>query len=178
MKIEYARKVLALTVVALLTLSSSLTYAYSHRDDYEEKGSSYRSYRDERREEMEQKRQKAKEGFIEELGLDSEQVEILESYRKEHRNENKESHEALKELKKELQNEIAKPESDTSKIRAITSEIKQIQANLVDARTDNILKVKEVLTPEQFEKFQEHHEKMKDKREGRRKEWMQRRRQE
>jgi len=165
MKRKQTKTIVALIAIMTVMLSSSLSYAYQFRGGDESR------FSDEQKEEMKARRQKAKESFIEELGLEPEQVEVLDKYREEHKGKNKQAHEDLKKLKKALQEEIAKPESNPGTIRAITSEIKQIQAALVDVRTENILKIKEVLTPEQFEKFQKHHEKMKEKKTQRRKQF-------
>jgi len=58
----------------------------------------------------------------------------------------------IKEL--ELRHEIEKDEADTTKIKAVVEDIKRLQGQLLDNRVDSVLKVKGILTPEQFEKMQ------------------------
>jgi Spy/CpxP family protein refolding chaperone len=119
--------------------------------------------------EMQEKGQRYKawkqrhEDFIKELGLTQEQQDKLDALRKAHREENKDLREALKEKRQALKKELAKPVSDNNAISAIATEMKDIQAQLIDNRINNILQVKEVMTPEQYQKFQQKCESAKEK---------------
>ena len=58
----------------------------------------------------------------------------------------------LKELA--LRHELEKKEVNRETIDRIVKEIKELHGVMLEQRVDSILKAKEILTPEQFEKFQ------------------------
>jgi len=61
----------------------------------------------------------------------------------------------LKEKRKELADELDKASSNPIKIRALISALKDIQGRLIEKRVEDVLKMKEILTPEQYQKFSE-----------------------
>jgi Spy/CpxP family protein refolding chaperone len=54
-----------------------------------------------------------------------------------------------------MKDELAKPESDKSIIDQLSADIKQLAGQGIDLHTAAMLKMKEVLTQEQFKKFLE-----------------------
>ncbi len=58
----------------------------------------------------------------------------------------------LKEL--ELRHELEKKEVNRQAINRVVEELKELRGAMLDQRVDSILKLKEILTPEQFEKLQ------------------------
>jgi Spy/CpxP family protein refolding chaperone len=102
--------------------------------------------------------------LADELNLSEKQKEELKAKKQEHREAMKKLHEALREKKIELREELEKPDSNKKRIAFLASETKELMGKLVDINIKNILGVKEVLTPEQFEKFMDMHEAMTKKR--------------
>lgn len=98
--------------------------------------------------------------LFKELNLTAEQEAKLAEHRKQNRAEAEQRFTAIKEAREKLREELDKPTSDMAVVQASANTIKQSQAQMVDHRIKSILQLKEVLTPEQFQKFQE---KAKDK---------------
>ena len=99
-----------------------------------------------------------KEAIARELNLTSEQEKFLKDTKSAHRAEMAGLSQALKAKKQELQNALAKPGVTRQQVEPIAAEIKGIQSQMVDCRIDGILKIKTILTPEQFQKLQSKHE--------------------
>ncbi|MFC1594167.1 Spy/CpxP family protein refolding chaperone [Candidatus Omnitrophota bacterium] len=93
------------------------------------------------------------EKLAEELSLVPEQQEQLKALKTQHRSTKKTLRENLKSKNEELRKAIKDPATDRAYIDSVTAEIKQLQGAQLDLRVDHILKVKEILTPEQLEKF-------------------------
>ncbi len=108
---------------------------------------------------------KHKDVFGEELGLSAEQKEQIKQHREENKGAVKELHQQLKAKRDQLKVELDKPASDEGKISLIVEEIKALEGQMIEYRVDRILEMKEILTPEQYQKLQE-------KKESRKKEWM------
>lgn len=90
-----------------------------------------------------------------ELGLAPEQDKLLKETRVAHR-------EAMAGLRKELQikhealrEALAAPGVTRQQVEPIANDIKVLQAKMVDSKIGGILKVKSLLTPEQYKKLQE-----------------------
>ena len=105
--------------------------------------------------------------LIEELGLTPEQQEQLKTQREAHRGKMKELHETLKTKRAELKEELEKAGSNEGRINSLASEVKSLMSESVDLRVGNILEVKAILTPEQFEEFKKHVAMKKKKGQGR-----------
>jgi Spy/CpxP family protein refolding chaperone len=88
-----------------------------------------------------------------ELGLTEEQKEQLKEQRfqSNYKKIQTRSKTRLKEL--ELRHELQKKEVDREAIDRILKELKELQAAALDQKVESILRVKEILTPEQFEKL-------------------------
>lgn len=91
--------------------------------------------------------------FIAELNLTPEQQEQLKLQREENMKKRRELQETLKSKQMELRQEFEKSGSDEGKITSTAQEVKSLLSQLVDARINDIMGVKSILTPEQFEKF-------------------------
>ena len=89
-----------------------------------------------------------------ELNLTPEQDKLLKDAKSSHRAEMAALAKALKEKRRQLKDALAKPGVTKQQLEPITAELKQIQSQMIDARMGGILRVKEILTPEQFQKLQ------------------------
>ena len=98
---------------------------------------------------------KGKGGIEQKLDLTAEQKEKLDATKAAQRDQMKKLSGAMKEERRELKEALAKPDATKATVAAIASEIKKLQAEMVDKRIDGILAVKQVLTPEQYAKLQE-----------------------
>jgi Spy/CpxP family protein refolding chaperone len=101
---------------------------------------------------------------LKELNLTEEQKDRL----KQNRNA---QHEKMKDLRTqlikkhaELKDKLSNPDVQRASVEPIATELKDLQAKIMDCRLDGVFAVKEILTPEQYAKFQE---KMKEKVENR-----------
>jgi len=110
--------------------------------------------------------------MMRELDLTPEQRDQIRQQRRANREAMKELREAMMEKHRQLRDELEKPDTDTGRVQVLAAEIKALMGLEVDNRIAGILKTKEVLTPEQFTKFQKHikktHREMKGKRGSRR----------
>ena len=80
----------------------------------------------------------------------------------------KEISQALKEKRKALYQELEKYDGDQAKIASLAAEVKALLAKKVDSRVESILAMKQILTPEQFEKLQTDVKKKAGQRHGKR----------
>ena len=87
------------------------------------------------------------------LNLPEQQKKSLEANREAQSAKVKELKERIKLIKQQLKDEIAKPEIDQNKIEELKSELNRLQAQLTDLRVEGIMGVREILTPEQYERF-------------------------
>ena len=102
-----------------------------------------------------EKMEKKRERIFKELNLTAEQTEKLAQNRKEQTQRLKALHDALKEKRAELKKILQDPQVVREKVTPIANDIKSLQSQLIDLRIEGIFKVKEILTPEQFSRFQE-----------------------
>ncbi|MEE8359709.1 MAG: periplasmic heavy metal sensor [Candidatus Omnitrophota bacterium] len=93
--------------------------------------------------------------LMKKLGLTEEQEEALREQRKGHREKVRSLMEALKEKKAQLRTELEKEEIDKEKIDSLINEIKPLLGNQIELRVEGALAMREILTPEQYKKFQE-----------------------
>lgn len=109
---------------------------------------------------MEQRRQQ----FTKELGLTDKQQQQMQALREETRGKMKELQEAVRENRNALHEELQKTDLDTGEINKITSNLKGLQGEKIDYMVDNVIQMKKILTPEQYEKLSQ----LKDARKERR----------
>jgi len=93
--------------------------------------------------------------LIEKLNLSPEQQAQLKENRQKYHELSKGLREELREEHTALRQELNKPESDEKAVNKLTAYISEIQAKMVKLRTRKILEIKKILTPEQFQKFNE-----------------------
>jgi len=114
-----------------------------------------------------QRGDKQKEHILKELNLTPEQQQKLEENRKAQRQEIEKLSVALKEKQAKLKEALKNPAVTKVTVEPLANEMKSLQAQLVDHRINGIFAVKEILTPEQFVKFQQMIEKSGEGRKGR-----------
>jgi len=95
-----------------------------------------------------------KAAIARELNLTPEQDKLLKDAKTAHRAEMTASAGVLKEKRRQLKEALAKPGVTKQQLEPIAAEMKQLQSQMVDSRIDGILKVKAILTPEQFQKLE------------------------
>ena len=108
-----------------------------------------------------------KAGIFKELNLTEEQQKMMKQNRTEQRQETEELFKSIKEERAKLQQALQDPSVTKDKVELIVAKIKSLEGEMVDNRVNGIFKVKEILTPEQYAKFNEMMEKQKSER-GRR----------
>lgn len=93
--------------------------------------------------------------LMEKLGLTEEQQEALREQREGHREKIRSLMETLRDKKAQLRVELEKEEVDKEKIDSLINEIKPLLGGQIELRVEGALAMKEILTPEQYKKFQE-----------------------
>jgi len=116
--------------------------------------------------------------MYEKLGLSEEQRNQLKAQKESHRDEMKGTREQLQTKHQEFQAEIQKADFDAGKLKAINNDIKSLHNKIADYRLESILKVREILTPEQFAKFMQMKEEHKGEWKGKFKDKMKEKKQE
>jgi Spy/CpxP family protein refolding chaperone len=111
-------------------------------------------------------RQLTNTDFVKELGLTDEQQAEFRGHLADSSGQMIEMRKLLRDKRLNLRDELRKYDSYPNKIAQITSEIKTLQAQFVDNRVASTLKLKEILTQEQFKKFQEKVDELMEKRRG------------
>ncbi len=97
----------------------------------------------------------AKDGIFKELNLTPEQEARLGEFRKQESAQRKEVMGQLREDRGKLRDELAKPKSDQAEVQRLATEIKTLQAKMVDSEIAAVQQMKTIMTPEQFAKFHE-----------------------
>ena len=97
------------------------------------------------------------------LGITPEQEKLLDAQRDAHRKEAEATMKAMKDNREALKTEMAKPGITRQDLEPIVAEMKKLECDMVEQRVQGILKVKSILTPEQFEKL----EKSRSEKQGR-----------
>ena len=92
---------------------------------------------------------------IKQLNLTPQQEAQIKQLQVLNRQKAKELFRRLKEKRRELADELDKARSNPIKIRALIASLKDTQGRLIEQRVDGVLKMKEILTPEQYQKFSE-----------------------
>lgn len=100
------------------------------------------------------------EKLTKELDLSAEQQTKIKEFQGQNSQKAKELHSRLKEKRKELQEELDKTNSDPARINSIVADIKDTDGAIVTQQVNSAVKMKEILTPEQYQKFKENMKKM------------------
>lgn len=98
-----------------------------------------------------------------ELNLTEKQQEQVKNHRKKHREQMKETAVKTKEIREAMRKELEKPEIDKAKINKLSSELKELEAKRIDNRTKGIIEMREILTPEQYQKMNQMTEKKRER---------------
>ena len=102
------------------------------------------------------RRDSAKGGsLMDQLRLTPQQQETLMKRREEQRGIRQEMRRQLQEKRAALQEEIGRTQSDAAKIGRLTQDIKALQSRQLDEKVEELMELKRVLTPQQYQKFQE-----------------------
>jgi Spy/CpxP family protein refolding chaperone len=116
--------------------------------------------------EHQQRGDRQKENIFKELNLTPEQQKKLDENRKAQRQDTEKLFSALKEKQVKLQDALKDHTVTRDKVEPLVKEMKSLQAQMVDHRIDGIFAVRDILTPEQFAKFQQMMEKRAKDRKG------------
>jgi len=130
------KQMMILAAIALGLVFSGAAYAKM----FEEEGQPNKGNRDQ---------------VIKQLNLTPQQEAQIKQLQMLNRQKAKELFRRLKEKRRELADELDKARSNPIKIRALIAALKDIQGRLIEQRVDGVLKMKEILTPEQYQKFSE-----------------------
>jgi Spy/CpxP family protein refolding chaperone len=139
-------RVYVFTLAALLLL----TGAASANNEVSVKGDKSKEY--------------GKAGIFQELNLTEQQQKRLGDNRAVQRQEVEKIRLVLREKMEKLQQALRNPSATRVSVEPIVNEIKSLQAKMTDLKVNGIFSVREILTPEQFAKFQEMMDKNKKER--------------
>ena len=101
-----------------------------------------------------------------ELKLTPDQEKQLNETKAAHRTEMTGLAGQLKAKRQELKTALANTAATKQSVEPIATQIKALEAQMVDRRIDGILKIKEILTPEQYQKLQSMKEEWQNKPRG------------
>lgn len=94
-------------------------------------------------------RESLRKELYQRLNLAPEQQRLLENHRSEHRQKLREVFNNIRVIRKELWEELQKENLNLENIKAKQKELKNLFSTVLDLRLEGILKVNEILTPEQ-----------------------------
>ncbi len=98
---------------------------------------------------------KHRDAIFQKLNLTDDQKAALDANRKERGEKMGQLRDEMREKQMKLREELDNPTVSRKAIEPLVTEIKAMQAQLIDLRVSAIFAVREVLTVEQFAKFQE-----------------------
>lgn len=105
----------------------------------------------------------------EELQLTPQQKEQLTKEKEEFASRSKDLREKIKTARTGLKMELEKPAPDKAKVNSLVTEIKDMVGQQIQNRVDKVMAMKQILTPEQFNKMnasmKEHKQHRRDKNE-------------
>jgi len=107
--------------------------------------------------------------IIDELGLTEEQVQQIKQNKIEHQEQAEILQEKMKQIHTAIRTELLKETSNEKTLKELADELKSVQAAMVDHRIESLLRLKDILTPEQFAQFTEKMEQVKKRFSGVRK---------
>ncbi len=99
-------------------------------------------------------RERVFESVVQELKLTPEQQDLIKKQRAKQKEKRRQTFQTLRTKRLELRQELEKQDIDKKKIDSLVAEIKPLMGELLDLKVESILAMKEILTPEQFEKLQ------------------------
>ena len=95
------------------------------------------------------------EKFHKDLGLTPQQEQQLKAQREQYRAQKQALFGQIKEKTEQMQAELQKPDMNEAKVKQLHAELQSLRSKAADTRLDSVLAVRQVLTPEQFQKFNE-----------------------
>jgi len=114
-----------------------------------------------------QHRYEKPDDFSKTLNLTPEQQEKIKNQQTANKERWTELRNKLRDKRSELKKELENPQINKDRVNVLVAEIKALMGEELDQRVDNIIFMKEILTPEQFKKLQEKKtERMKETRKG------------
>lgn len=119
---------------------------------------------------------KQADNILKGLNLTAEQKDKLKQNRRAQRDKMEDLLTELKEKHEELTNKLGDQNISRANVEPIVTELKSLQAKMIDCRLDGIFAVKEILTPEQYAKFQEKLKAKVENRKEQRGQWKEQRR--
>jgi Spy/CpxP family protein refolding chaperone len=125
-------------------------------------------YHKSKRQKKERMHEEKVDNLIKDLDLTSQQRVQLEKYRKTNHERHRKYRDLLKDKRKELEIELAKYDSDERETKRIATQLTDLWGEAIEQRTNSVLEIKKVLTPEQFEKFQQKINTFKHRKSGKR----------
>jgi Spy/CpxP family protein refolding chaperone len=96
---------------------------------------------------------KMENGIVLELGLNVDQNAKLKTLHSEMKIAHKEHIEKIKALREKSREELLKPKPDKTVLYGFAGEIGALQKIMAEKEADHLLKIKAILTPEQFDKL-------------------------
>jgi len=138
------KKLTIYTALAAMVASTSLAYAMPMEEEHAGEKSGKGGEKGEKF-----------QAIMEKLDLTQEQKDQLKEHREARQEETKELKEELKANRKTLHEELKKYDSDRGVIAATLSKVNDLQGKLMQEKTESFLQMKEILTPEQFQKMSE-----------------------
>jgi|WetSurMetagenome_2_1015567.scaffolds.fasta_scaffold688569_1 Spy/CpxP family protein refolding chaperone len=109
---------------------------------------------------------KKAEEVLKKLNLSPQQEAQINVARESSRESAKKLFQELKNKRKELAVELDKQKSDPEKIKIFIADLKGLQGSLIEQRVDSIMRMKEILTPEQYRAFSDTMKKMRQENSG------------
>ena len=89
----------------------------------------------------------------EQMKLSDDQKTSLEKNREKHHAAGEKLKKEMRQLKQKLKDELAEPELDEKKISDLKSKINTLQSKLTDLRVNGIMGVRQILSPKQYQLF-------------------------
>ncbi|MCA9403921.1 MAG: periplasmic heavy metal sensor [Candidatus Omnitrophica bacterium] len=99
-----------------------------------------------------------------ELGLSQEQQEKLKAHRDAKMEKRQDFRENMRNKRRALREELQKPDFDRQRVKGLHEDIKKLMNESADQRLEDIMYVREILTPEQYKAFMEKKEEFKQRR--------------
>jgi Spy/CpxP family protein refolding chaperone len=90
---------------------------------------------------------------LEQIGLSQKQKDQIREFHKVNREKAMQLMGILHAKRRDLGEELDKQNSDMRKIKILTEEIKDTEGRLIEQRVQSALELKQILTPEQYQKF-------------------------
>lgn len=143
------RNLRGLAVAAFIILGMLITPSIYAVEKSDAAGKECAPSLQEKNKKMDEKHQK----LWDQLNLTPEQKKQLEENKTKNRETMKAKFEQMRSYRESLKEELMRPELDVNKINGIQSQIKALQAEMVDNHLKSVLDVRKILTHEQFEKF-------------------------